>query len=43
MFCEYYKGIQDYCSKGWFVNGGEQSINCDDFELNEEMRRKRDE
>ena len=38
FYCKYYCGLQTYCLRAVYISNGSESINCDEYEYNGEVK-----
>ena len=38
FYCKHYCGLQTYCLRAVYISNGSESINCDEYEYNGEVK-----
>ena len=40
FYCKHYSGLEKYCLKAVYITNGSESINCDEYEYNGEVKKE---
>ena len=38
FYCKHYAGLEKYCMRAVYITNGSESINCDEYEYNGEVK-----
>ena len=39
FYCKYYAGLETYCLRAVYIQTGSESISCDEYEYNGEVKK----